>query len=131
MKIEQISVFIENKAGRLAAILEVLEKRGISVRALSVIDTAEFGIVRMIFPDAEAGLEELQKAGITARKDLVVGVEIPNVPGGLLQSVVKPLADAGVNIQYLYIFTELSAGKAMAVIKTADLEKTESILNSR
>ena len=131
MKIEQVSVFIENKPGRLAAILEVLEKRGISVKALSVIDTAEFGIVRMIFPDVEAGLEELQRAGITARKDLVVSAEIPNVPGGLLQSVVKPLADAGVNIQYLYVFTEPSADKAMAVIKTADLEKTESILNSR
>ena len=131
MKIEQVSVFVENKAGRLAAILEVLEKRGISVRALSVIDTAEFGIVRMILPDVEVGLEALQNAGITARKDLVVSAEIPNVPGGLLQSVVKPLADAGVNIQYLYAFTEPSSDKAVAVIKTADLEKTESILNSK
>lgn len=131
MKIEQVSVFVENKAGRLAAILEVLEKRGISVRALSVIDTAEFGIIRMILPNVSEGLEELRSAGITARKDLVVSAEIPNVPGGLLQSVVKPLADAGVNIQYLYAFTEPSADKAVAVIKTVDLEKTESILNSR
>jgi hypothetical protein len=131
MKIEQVSVFIENKAGRLAAILEVLEKRGISVEALSVIDTAEFGIVRMIFPNVSEGMEALQSAGITARTDLVVSTEIPNVPGGLLQSVVKPLADAGVNIHYLYIITDPSTNKGMAIIKTADLEKTESILNSR
>jgi hypothetical protein len=131
MKVEQVSVFVENKAGRLAAILEVLEKRGISVRALSVIDTAEFGIIRMIFPNVSEGVEALQSAGITARKDLVVSAEIPNVPGGLLQSVVKPLANAGVNILYLYAFTEPSTEKAVAVIKTVDLDKTESILNSR
>jgi len=131
MEVEQVSVFVENKAGRLAAILEALEKRGISVRALSVSDAAEIGIIRMILPDAEDGLEELRQAGFTARKDLVVSVEIPNVPGGLLHSVITPLAEAGVNVHYLYAFTEQSTEKAVAVIKTDDIKKAESILNSR
>ena len=131
MEIEQISVFVENKPGRLAAILEALERIGVNVRAISVSDAAEIGIVRLILPDVTDSLEELRRAGFTVRKDSVVSVEIPNIPGGLLRSVVKPLAEAGVNVHYLYTYTEPSTDKAVAVIKTDDVKKTESILNSR
>lgn len=129
MRIKQISVFAENQPGRLQSILEVLEQKGVSIRALSVSDTAEFGIVRMILANPEFGLESLKEAGFTARMDWILSAEIPDVPGGLLNAVVRPLAAAGVNLKYCYAYIEQSAGdKAMVVLKTDDLEKAEEIL---
>ena len=131
MEIKQVSVFVENKAGRMVAILEALERRGISIRALSVSDAAETGIVRLILTNAEEGLEELRRAGFTARMDLVVSAEIPDVPGGLLHGVAKPLAEAGINVHYLYAYTDSSTGQAIAIIKTDDIGKAESVLKSQ
>jgi hypothetical protein len=129
VRIKQVSVFAENQPGRLESVLEVLEQKGISIRALSVSDTAEFGIVRMILANPDFGLDSLREAGFTARLDWILSAEIPDVPGGLLNTVVKPLASAGVNLKYLYAYIEQSAGdKAMVVLKTDDLEKSEEIL---
>ncbi len=131
MKIEQISVFVENQPGRLVAILEVLEKKQISIRALSISDATEFGIVRMILSNAEEGLEALRQAGFTARMDWLLGVEIADVPGGILKSVARPLAEAGINLEYFYAYIELSTDKAVVVLKTDNLEKAEKALESR
>ena len=131
MKIKQISVFVENQPGRLVAILEVLEKKQISIRALSISDATEFGIVRMILSNAEEGLETLRQAGFTTRMDWLLGVEIADVPGGILKSVAKPLAEASINLEYFYAYIELSTDKAMVVLKTDDLEKAEKVLESR
>jgi len=131
MEIKQVSVFVENKAGRLVAILEALERRGINICALSVSDAAETGIVRLILTDAEEGLEELRRAGFTVRMDWVISTEIPDVPGGLLHSVANPLAEAGINVNYLYVYTEPSTNKTVAVIKTDDLERAEMVLKPR
>ena len=131
MRIKQVSVFVENKAGRLVAVLEALERREISIRALSVSDAAEIGIIRMILTDNEGGQEELKLAGFTTRIDWLVSAGIPNVPGGLLQSVVKPLAEAGINVDYLYPYTEPFTNKTMVAIKTQDLEMAESVLELR
>ncbi len=130
MEIKQVSVFVENKAGRLVAILEALEKRGISIRALSVSDAADIGIIRMILTDAEKGIEELRRAGFTTRMDWVISTEIPDVPGGLLHSVAKPMADAGINVDYFYAYTEPSTNKTMAVIKVDDLKRAEGALKT-
>jgi hypothetical protein len=131
VRIKQVSVFVENQPGRLEAILKVLEDKGVSIRALSVSDTAEFGIVRMILPDAEFGLEVLREAGFTTRIDWILSAHIPNVPGGLLNSVVRPLADAGINLKYFYAYIEQPAeDKAMVLLKTDDLEKAEDVLKS-
>ena len=119
---------MENKPARLVAILEALERRGINIRAISVGDAAEIGIIRMVLSNPEDGLEELRRAGFTVRMDWMLSVEIPDVPGGLLNTVAKPLAEAGINLQYVYAYTEPSTNKAIAVIKTDDLEKTERIL---
>ncbi|MFC1861278.1 ACT domain-containing protein [Chloroflexota bacterium] len=128
MRIKQVSVFVENKAGRLVAVLEALEKREISIHSLSVSDAAEIGIIRLILTDTQGGQEELKRVGFTTRIDWVVSTEIPHVPGGLLHSVAKPLADAGINVDYLYAYTEPSTNKAMAVIKTQDMERAEKVL---
>jgi len=128
MRIKQVSIFIENQPGRLQAILRALEQKGISIRALTVSDTAEFGIVRMLLSKPDEAVEALRQAGFTARQDWILSAEIPDVPGGLLNSVTKPLGDAGINIKYLYFYIEAAAGKSMVVLKVDDLEKAERIL---
>lgn len=128
MKIKQVSVFVENQPGRLLAMLEVLEKAGRNMRALSVSETAEFGIVRMVLDDPDSGLEALRRAGYTAREDWIISAEIPDVPGGLLKTVVEPIAKAGLNIDYFYAFLEPTPGRIRIVLKTDDLDKTEKIL---
>jgi len=131
VRIQQISVFVENQPGRLVSILEVLEKKGISIRALSISESAEFGIVRMILDNPDEGLEALRQAGFTTRMDWILSAEIPDVPGGLLNSVAKPLAEAGINLKYFYAYIEQATGdKAMVVLKTDDLEKAEQVLKS-
>ena len=132
MRVKQISVFVENQPGRLTAILEVLAAHRLSMRALKVSDTSEFGIVRMIVDDPDTALRALHEAGFTSRMDWILSAEIPNVPGGLLNSVVSPLAEAGINLKYFYAYIEQGEGdKAMVVLKTDDLDKSEEILKAR
>lgn len=131
MKIKQVSIFMENNPGRLVAILEVLNRQEISIHALSISESTEFGIVRMILDKPEEGLEALKQAGFTARIDWMLSAEIPDVPGGLFNSVSKPLAEAGINIKYLYAFMERGKNNlARVVIKTDDLDKAEKVLES-
>ncbi len=131
MRLKQVSVFVENEPGRLEAILEVLEREKVSIRALSVSDTAEFGIVRMILDKPEEGLQALRQAEFTTRVDWMLSAQIPDVPGGLLNSVAKPMAKAGINIKYFYAYIgHAGEDKAMVVLKTNDIEKAEEILKS-
>ena len=128
MKVTQISVFLENRPGRLAHLLRVLSDAQVNLRALSIADTADFGIVRMIVSDTDAAMKAIQQAGLTAATTPVLRVEIPDVPGGLAQTVVEPLAEANVNIEYLYAYSERPAEKAVVVLKVDDPEKAEQIL---
>lgn len=131
MRIKQVSVFVENEPGRLEAILEALEEGKVSIRALSVSDTAEFGIVRMILDKPEEGQDALHKAGFTTRIDWMLAAEIPDVPGGLLNSVAKPMANAGVNIKYFYAYIGMAGkNKATVVLKPDDIDKAEQVLKS-
>ena len=131
MRLKQVSVFVENEPGRLEAILEVLEREKVSIRALSVSDTAEFGIVRMILDKPEEGLQALRQAEFTTRVDWMLSAQIPDGPGGLLNSVAKPMAKAGINIKYFYAYIgHAGEDKAMVVLKTNDIEKAEEILKS-
>lgn len=131
MRIKQVSVFVENESGRLEAILEALQREKISIRALSVSDTAEFGIARMILDNPDEGLKALRQAGFTTRIDWMLSAQIPDVPGGLLNSVAKPMAKAGINIKYFYAFIgQVGENKAMVVFKPDDIEKAEEILKS-
>lgn len=129
MRVKQVSVFVENECGRLEAILEALQKESINIRALSVSETAEFGIVRMILDNPEQGLQALRKAEFTTRIDWMLSVQIPDVPGGLLNTVARPLAEAGINIKYFYAYIEMGKEKeATVVLKPDDLEKAEEVL---
>ncbi len=128
MKVTQISVFVENRPGRLMHLLQVLSDAQINLRALSLADTADFGIVRMIVTDTQAALQAIQQAGLTAATTEVMQAEIPDVPGGLVRTVIAPLAQADVNIEYSYAYSERPSDKAVVVLKVDDLEKAEQVL---
>ena len=128
MRIKQVSVFVANEPGRLVDMLRPLADKQINIRAMSVADSTDFGIVRMVVSDTGGAVKALHDAQFTVRVNEVLGYEMPDVPGGLLTTVVQPLAKAGINLEYFYAFIESEAGKATVVLKVNDLEKAESIL---
>ncbi len=103
MKVEQISIFLENKVGRLAEITSALTKAKINIKALSLADTSEFGIVRLIVDQHEVAKAALKEYGFTVSSTDVVAVEVSHTPGGL-NSVLHLLGDNGINIEYMYTF---------------------------
>lgn len=126
--LKQVSVFVENRPGRLRTMLQALHDAEVNIRALSIADTSDFGIVRMILSDMESGLKALRDKGLTASTTDVLRVELPDQPGGLLLAAIAPLADAGLNIEYVYAFVDQPLQKAAAVIKVSDLDKAKKVL---
>ena len=131
MKIKQVSVFAENKQGRLQAILKALENTQVNLRAISVSENADFGIVRMIMDNPEKGADALKNAGFTERTDILLTAEVPDVPNGMLHSVIQPLSDSSINVDYFYAFLEQKPGVARIVLKTSNNEEAEKILLNR
>lgn len=128
MKMKQVSVFVENRPGRLKTLLSALAEAGISMRALSIADTTDFGIARMILSDTEKGLETIKQAGFTARTTDVLRVEIPDRAGGLVDTVITPLAGHGINIEYIYAFVDRPLEDAVVVLKVDDLDAAEKVI---
>ena len=110
MTLNQISVFVENKPGKLQLLTDVLAKNSINMRALSLAETSDFGIVRVIVDDLDAASEVLKTEGFIYTVTKVLGVAIPDEPGGL-NRVLHVLSGSGVNIEYMYAFL---GGKAAA-----------------
>ncbi|MDR2482264.1 MAG: amino acid-binding protein [Treponema sp.] len=121
MEIKQISVFLENNAGRLGEVTKALACAGINLRAISIADTADFGILRLIVDKEEEALAALSGAGFTTRVSAVAAVEIEDKPGSLA-GVMELFQQAKVNIEYLYASLEPKAGKAVVIMKLADHE---------
>jgi hypothetical protein len=128
VRIKQVSVFVENQPGRLVEMLQALKEHQINISALSVADTIDFGIVRLVVSDVDKGLEALRRAGFTARVTEVLQAVVPDTPGGLVAHVVEPLAKAGMNIEYVYAFVDPAPGTATVVLKVRDLDKAEQII---
>jgi hypothetical protein len=101
VKVKQLTVFLENRSGRLAEVADILGQAGINIRGFSTTEAAEYGIVRLILTDPERGRELLHEAGFTTHFSQVICVKVEDVPGGLAQ-VLDQLRDAGVSIDYLY-----------------------------
>jgi len=120
VQIKQISIFLENNAGRLAEVTGVMAKAGINIRAISIADTADFGILRVIADKPDLAMETLSKAGFTTRATDVLAVEIPDQPGSLAK-VMDLFRDTGVNIEYLYASLEGKLNKAIVIFKVEDL----------
>jgi len=127
MKVQQISVFLENKSGRLATLTDVLGKAGINIRALSIADTSDFGILRLIVSQPQEALRVLKDIGFTVSMTDVIAVEVQDKPGGLA-AVLKVLNSAGINIEYLYAFLEKSSNDALVVFRVEQVEEAIDLL---
>jgi len=127
MTIEQLSVFLENKPGKLVEALETLAGAGIDLRALSLADTADFGILRVIVDKPDHALEVLQDAGYLVRSNDVIPVSVGDKPGGL-SAVLRVLADAGVDVEYTYAFVAHSHDRAYVILRVGDNEAAVRIL---
>jgi hypothetical protein len=123
MKVEQISIFLENKSGRLADVATVLAGAGINIRALSLADTTDFGILRLIVNDTEKAKQVLKDNGFTVGKTEVIAVEVPDRPGGLAH-ILNVMKDEGVNVEYMYAFVQRSGGNAIIIFRFDELEKS-------
>jgi hypothetical protein len=121
MKVEQISVFVENKPGRLEHVTRVLADADINIRALSLADTSDFGILRLILNDSDTAEKALQKEGFTVRRTQVVAVEVPDRPGGM-HSISKALAGKNINVEYAYAFVERSGENAIIIFRFDDID---------
>ena len=125
MNVKQLSVFIENKAGRVSEVTDVLGDAGVNIRGFSVSDTADYGIVRLIVDDPEKGHDVLKTAGFTVKENSVICLDLPDHPGGLA-GVLKVVSGAGVNIEYVY-----SLISTYVVINVADIERAVSLLGGK
>ena len=130
MGIKQISVFLENTTGRLSEVTKTLANAQINLRAISIADTADFGILRLIVDKNEDAINALNQSGFTTRQTDVAAVEIEDVPGSLAK-LMELFQKSQVNIEYLYASLEGKAGKAVVIFKLEDNNKGLEILNDK
>lgn len=127
MSIRQISVFVENKQGSLVKITDVLAKENIDMRAMSIADTQDFGILRLIVSDTDRAVEILRRENCIVTVTDVVGARLRNEPGALA-TVVRVLSDAGINMEYMYAFNGATPHHAYVVLRVDDNAKVEELL---
>ena len=128
MIVKQISVFIENKKGRLLEIAEILAKNNIDISALSLADTDEYGVLRMIVSDPHKAKEVLGESRITAKVTDTLAVAIDDRPGGFAESL-KILTDKGIEIKYMYALVSHQKGKAIMILSVNDPNFADRILS--
>ncbi|NHW88605.1 MAG: acetolactate synthase [Archaeoglobi archaeon] len=124
--IRQISVFVENKPGRLASVTGVLFEKGINLRAFMIADAGDFGIIRMVVDKTDEAYKALKEAGFTVAINEVLAVEVEDKPGELYR-IAKALGDEGINIDYVYAFTS-EKHKALIIFRVDNLERAVKIL---
>lgn len=127
MKVEQISIFLENKPGSLENVTKILKDAGVNIRTLSLADSADFGILRLIVNDVDLATKVLKESGFRATRTAVVAVEVPDRPGGL-HSILAALSGEGVNVEYLYAFVEKSGQDAVIIFRFNEPDKAIDIL---
>ncbi|MGB8226111.1 MAG: ACT domain-containing protein [Sedimentisphaerales bacterium] len=127
MKIKQISIFLQNKKGRLYDVCAVLGKNDINIRALNVAETEDFGVLRIVVNKPDEAVKALGEANFVANITDVVAVEVPDRPGGLAE-ILKVLADEDVNVEYMYGFVEKATDKALMVFRFDNPDKATEIL---
>ncbi|OPY07965.1 MAG: acetolactate synthase 3 regulatory subunit [Syntrophaceae bacterium PtaB.Bin095] len=127
MKVEQISVFLENKPGGLEKVTRILRDAGINIRTLAVADTSDFGIVRLIVNDVEKATGVLRESGFTVSRTTVVAVEVPDRPGGL-HGILEVIAKENINIAYMYAFVEKSGENAVMLFRFDQQDRAIEVL---
>ncbi len=121
MKLKQISVFLENRKGRLSKALNILSQAKINIRALNIADTSEFGILRMIVPQPEEAKKILEENNFVVKVNDVIAVAVHDEPGGL-DKILSVLNNSNTNVEYLYAFVEKKGEQAIVVLRTEDID---------
>jgi len=130
MSVKQISIFLENKKGRLAEVTHLLAAEKVNIRALSLADTADFGVLRIIVNDPDACLAVLKASSIVAQVTEVIAVEIEDKPGGLARALAV-LDAAGLNVEYMYAYVEKKKDNAIVICKIDDRERALEVLSDK
>ncbi len=130
MKVEQLSIFLENKAGRLAQVTKTLKDADINIRALSLADTSDFGILRLIVDDTARAEGILKEAGFTVGRTAVVAVEVDDNPGGL-NAILEILSEYAVNVEYMYAFVQKKGGSATLIFRFDRIDQAIDALKAK
>lgn len=129
MYIKQLSVFVENKDGRLAEITTIIANAGIDIRALSIADTTDFGILRLVVDKPYEAEKALKEAGLTVSLTDVIAIGIPDRPGGFAETI-SAVADKDVGVEYMYAFISRQHDRAYLIMRVADNEKAIAALTA-
>ncbi len=127
MKSEQLSVFLENRAGRLAEVTRTLAEAGVNIRALSLADTSDFGILRLIVCNHEKAQTVLKEKGFTLGRTYVVAVEVPDQPGGL-DAILQLMSANNINVEYMYAFAQGATDNAVMIFRFDKVDAAIDIL---
>jgi hypothetical protein len=130
MQVEQISVFLENKSGRLSEVTAILTEANVNIRALALADTSDFGVLRLIVDDTENALQALKNNGFTVGKTNVVAVEVSDRPGGL-HDILMMLHAADLNVEYMYAFVRSSGNNAVMIFRIERDQEAIRLLASK
>ena len=127
MAVKQISIFVENKEGRIKKAIDTLAKENINIRALSIADTAKYGILRLIVSDNEKAIKALEKDGFIVKENDVIILAVPDRPNGL-NSTLAVFDEKGINLEYLYAFVGNKTDEAIVVMRLEDMEMATKAL---
>ena len=130
MAVKQVSIFVENKEGRIKKAIDTLAKENINIRALSIADTAKYGILRLIVSDNEKAIEALEKDGFIVKENEVIILAIPDEPTGL-NSALSIFEEKKINLEYVYAFVSSKVDEAIVVMKFENMEDAIAALNER
>ncbi|HHX97057.1 MAG TPA: ACT domain-containing protein [Clostridia bacterium] len=125
--VQQISLFLENKKGRLAHVCRVLGEAGINIRALSIADTTDFGVLRLIVNQPRQAYEVLKQHNFVVSMTTVLAMEVADTPGGLAGALTK-LDEAGINVEYIYAFLGTTSSEALVIIRVENPEKAKAVI---
>lgn len=128
MAVKQVSIFVENKEGRIKKAIDTLAKQNINIRALSIADTTKYGILRLIVSDNEKAIEALENDGFIVKENEVIILAIPDEPNGL-NSTLAVFDEKGINLEYLYAFVSSKTDEAIVVMRLENMEKAIEALN--
>lgn len=127
-EIKQISLFVENRPGRMAKVAKTLSDAGVNIRALTIAEAGDFGVIRMVLDDPEKGYKVLKESAFTVSMTDVLVVEMKDTPGGLYE-IVNTLGQSTVNVDYAYAFVTAKAEKAMLILRVDDIAKARKVLS--
>ncbi|MCX6668848.1 MAG: ACT domain-containing protein [Methanothrix sp.] len=126
-EIKQISLFVENRPGRMAKVAKTLSDASVNIRALTVAEAGDFGVIRMVVDDPEKGHKVLKENAFTVSMTDVLAVEMKDTPGGLYE-ILNTLGESGINVDYAYAFVTAKAEKAMLILRVDDIAKARKVL---